>query len=155
LLILTWRLMVAGLWIGLSGSRAQYITATALQVGIPVLLAIAAALSSDYIDRAIQNNPVFMQSLAIFGLGWILALLVIVKFCSAVFFWSNAPSGYRRRYLSIWGGGLAGLVTLAILASPPFDTYHYRHLFLLAAILAFPLARMGIAPSSFEKNRHR
>jgi hypothetical protein len=96
-----------------------------------------------------------MQSLAIRGLSWFLAALVIAKFWLAAFIWSKADSGFRRRYVLVWIGGLACFLTLAVLASPFCDTYRITHLCLLAALLGLPLARIGLAPSSFGKNRHQ
>lgn len=155
LMVLTWRLMVSGLWVGLSGSRVYYIGAIALQVLIPALCLLAAGIWSDAIDQKIKKDPVFMQSLAIEGISWILAALVIAKYWFAAFSWSQHDRAYTRRYLLAWAAGLACLLALAILAWPPFDTYRWGHFFVLGALLIFPIGRLGIAPLSLEKNRHR
>jgi hypothetical protein len=155
LMLVSWRLMVGGLWVGLAGNRSYNIAWAILQIVVPALLLLAVGISSDTIDRECKTNGVFMQSLAINGLGWCLAALVIAKFWSAAFTWSKADPGFRRRYLLVWAGGLACFVALAVLASPTCDTYRITHLCLLAALLGLPLARIGLAPLSFAKNRHQ
>ena len=155
LMVLTWRLMVNGLWVGLSGSRSRYITSLALQVLIPALVSLAAGILSDRIDREIKDNPVLMQSVALAGIGWILAVLVIARFWFAAFMWGKTDRGFARPYMVIWCVATACLLVLAITASPVFDTYRFEHLYVLGALLIFPLARIGAAPLSFAQNRHR
>jgi len=155
LLIVSWRLMVGGLWVGLYGNRDYYLGWSVVQVLVPVLGLIAAGIWSDAIDRECKTNPVRMQSLAVNVLGWCLASWVIFKFWFAAFAWGGAERNFRRRYLLIWAGGLTCLLALAILASPFYDVYRFKHLCLLAALLGFPLARSGLAPGALAKNRHR
>ena len=155
LMLVSWRLMVGGLWVGLFGSRSHYIAWSTLQILGPVLVILAVGIFSDTIDRECKTNALMMQSLAITGLSWFLAALVIAKFWSAAFAWSNADPGFRNQYFLVWAVGLTLFLTLAVLASPTFDTYRYTHVYLLVALLGLPLARLGLAPSSFAKNRHQ
>jgi hypothetical protein len=155
LMVLTWRVMVNGLWVGLSGSHPRYVASVAAQVLAPVLVSLAGGISSNTIDREFKDNPVFMQSVGLWGVGWILAAWVIGRFWFAAFTWGKADRGYARPYMVIWYVATACLLVLAIAATPRFDTYRYEHLYVLGALLIFPLARIGAAPRSFAQNRHR
>ena len=154
LMLVSWRLMVGGLWLGLSGNRSYCVAWSTLQILIPAFVLLAVGICSDTIDHECKTNLVFMQSLAINGLSWGLAILVIAKFWLAAFAWSTAEPGFGRRYCLVWAGGLALFLTLAVLASPFYDPYRITHLCLLAALLGLPLVRIALAPLSFAKNRH-
>jgi len=155
LMILTWRLMVNGLWTGLSGRRMYYFGSIGLQVLVPLLALLACAIWSGSIDHLLQRNPELGKSIAVQVLGWCLALLVIAKLWVAVFSWRNIAPRHARQYLLMWIASTLCFLTLAILASPPFDVYRQTHVYLLAALLLFPIARLGFAASSLEGNRHR
>lgn len=155
LMILSWRLMVGGLWIGLRGHRDFYMAWSTVQILVPALGLLAAGIWSDWIDSECQTNPVLMHSLAINSLGWCLSALVIAKYWLAARTWAGVELNFTRRYLVFWAGGLACLLALALLASPFYDVYRLKHLYLLTALLGFPLARCGLAPRSFAKNRYR
>src|SRR5262249_20603023 len=118
LMLGSWRLMVGGLWVGLSGNRSYNIAWSTLQILGPAIVLLACGIWSDAIDRACKTNPVYMQSLAIKVASWCLAVLVIAKFWLAASTWSQADPGFRRRYFLVWAGGLAFFLTLAVLASP-------------------------------------
>ena len=155
LILVSWRLMVGGLWVGLSGNRSYIGAWFALQILAPVLVLLTVGIFSNTIDRQCRTNGLMMQSLALNGLSWFLAILVIGKFWLAAFTWSKADPGFRRRYFLVWAGGLVSFLTLAVLASPFYDPYRITHLCLLVALLGLPLARIGLAPMSFAKNRHQ
>jgi hypothetical protein len=154
-LVLVWRCLVSGLWAGLSGRRSLYFGSAGLQFAGVVLLLTAFGIWSDDLDRTIRSHPNAVMSAAVRGTGWVLASLVILKFWLAAFTWNRVPSRHCQAYLAIWAGATLAFVTLAILSRPPFDAYRLAHLFLLAALLIFPLARPGIAPLSLAMNRHR
>ena len=154
-MVLTWRCLVVGLWTGLSGNTLRYIGSICGQGVIAVLLLIACGIWSDTIDSQIKNHPDVVKSVAISFIGWTLAALVILKLWLAVFAWSKITPDRSRQYLIIWSCVTLGFVLLGILATPLADTYRCEHLFVLAALLLMPFARLGLAPSSLAKNRHR
>jgi hypothetical protein len=155
LVVFTWRLMVNGLWTGLSGKNTCYFGSLGAQVIVPVLALLAAAIWSDAIDAEVRDHPDVVTSVAVNGIGLILAAVVIGKVWFAAVSWGGISRRRTRRYLAIWTGVTFGFVVLTLLAGPPFDTYRLRHLCLLAALWMFPLARLGMAPDSLAHNRHR
>jgi hypothetical protein len=155
LMILSWRCLVSGLWAGLSGKSGWYFGSLGLQVIVPVLLLIAAGICSNKIDSQIQNHPVLIISFAISLTGWLLALAVIAKMWGAVFAWSNLNPRRARQYLLVWSGVTLCFIALALSYPEVVDTYRLKHLAVLGALLLFPLARLGLAPASLSKNRHR
>jgi hypothetical protein len=154
-MVLTWRCMVSGLWLGLSGKRLYYFGSMGLQVIVPSLLLLACAIWSDDIDRSIQRHPELVKSMAVEVIGWTLALLVIGKLWFAAHSWNKINSRRTRQYVLFWAGATLVLIGLAILSRPPFDTFRQAHLNLLAALFLFPFARLGMAPQFLEKNRAR
>ena len=153
-IVLTWRCLVSGLWVGLSGNRAYYAGSAGLQVILPALVLLAVGLWSDAIDREIDAHPDLVKSVALRSLGWLLGLLVVGKAWFAAFSWSRISPARTRQYLVIWSSATVGFIILATLSAPLLDTYRVEHLYILAALLAFPLARLGVAPWSVSKNRH-
>jgi hypothetical protein len=154
-LVLTWRCLVSGMWVGLSGSGLYYVGSLCVQLILPALMLLAAAIWSDAIDAQLQTHPAQYKSMVLSLLGWILALGILLKVWFAVFSWSKITPRRTRQYLLIWVGVTVACVALAILSSPPFDFYRLTHLFVLGALLLFPLARLGFAPCSLSRNRHR
>jgi hypothetical protein len=151
---LSWRFMVSGMWIGLSGKRFYYF-ATAAQVITPLLLLIACGIWSGAIDAEIHAHPDQVKSAVVRAIAWLLSLAVVAKVWFAVFSWSKITARRTRQYLALWLAVTLGSVALAILAYPPMDTYRQEHLYVLAALSLFPLARLGLAPRAFDGNRHR
>lgn len=154
LAVLTWRCMISGLWVGLSGNRAYYIGSACLQGLIPILALLVIGIWSKDIDSAIQKHPELVKSGSICAIGWLLAFLVIIKIWFAVFSWSDITPRRTRQYLLLWSGATLTFVALALLIDPPLDIYRQEHLYVLAALLFFPMARLGLAPRSLAKNRH-
>jgi hypothetical protein len=155
LMVLTWRCMVGGLWIGLSGRALYYGGSVWLQMLAAVSLLIACGVWSDTIDAQIKNHPDVVKSVGLSVIGWTLAVLVILKLWLAVFSWSKITPHRSRQYVLIWSGVTFCFIALGILAAPWADTYRVEHLFVLAAFLLMPFARLGLAPMSLAKNRHR
>ena len=142
-MVLTWRCMVSGLWLGLSGKRLYYFGSMGLQVIVPSLLLLACAIWSDDIDRLLQHNPELGKSIAVEVIGWTLALL------------SSASSGSRpipgaklipaapastfcsgRAPLSVWSHWQFSPVRRSILTA--------RHTSISSsALLLVPFARLG------------
>jgi hypothetical protein len=154
-MVLIWRCLVSGLWVGLSGKPSHYFGAAGLQVSGAALLLLAIGIWSDAIDATIKSHPNVIRSAVFYAMGWIFAGLVIVKLWSAALTWNKNTPRRTWQYLAIWVSATACLVTLAILSRPPLDTDRLAHLFLLAAFLIFPFARLGLAPLALAKNRHR
>lgn len=154
-MVLTWRCLVSGLWVGLSGSRLYYVGSLCLQVIAPSLVLLAFGIWSDSIDEQIRLRPEWVKSVALSAIGWALALAVIFKIWFAVFSWSRITRRRAWRYLLLWSGVTLAFVALAILSRPPFDYHRVERLLVLGAVLLFPLARLGIAPTALTKNRHR
>ena len=100
--------------------------------------------------------------LALYGIGPdTAALLLIAKYWLAAFTWRGIASRHVWRYLGLWAAGTAGFAALALVfwnvlrIYLPADTYRLQSLLVLLALLAVPLARVGLAPAFLAGNRHR
>jgi hypothetical protein len=155
LMMLTWRFLVGGLWIGLSGSRKLFGLSAAPYGATPLLLTMALFTvfkKESLIDWAISNVDNFLPTAAL-----VLTGAVLVKFAMAI----RTAREISRQYLLVWFAATSLLVILALLLSrglgaamPSFST-QIRNVLVLVALVFVPLARMGLAASFFEKNRHR
>jgi hypothetical protein len=146
----TWRNLIGGLWLGLVGSWKPLIISVCMRVSAFVLvLSICAWMGANSKWR--DNHAGLLLSI----LGWALALAVMFKLWMAVFSWKKITPDRVWKYLLVWSGGTFCFVALAIAVSPVFDIYRFEHLLVLVAFLAFPLARLGLAPLSLARNRHR
>ena len=155
LVVFTWRCMVSGLWVGLSGSRLYYFGSLFLQVIVPVLLLLAAGICSNTIDSEIREHAERLNTIVFSAVGWILALAVMAKLWITVFSWSKITPRRTWQYLLIWSGATLCFVALGILSRPWADIYRPERLSILGALLLFPFARLGLAPLFLSKNRHR
>jgi len=153
-IVLTWRCLVIGLWVGLSGKRLYFIGSLCLQVIVPTVLLIAGSIWSESIDAEFRDHPERVQSVVLSLIGWILALAIIAKAWWGVFSWSKITSRRTRQYLLLWSGVTLGFIALGVLSQPPFDFNRLEHLYVLGALLLVPFARIGRAPASFAGNRH-
>jgi cytochrome bd-type quinol oxidase subunit 2 len=92
---------------------------------------------------------------------WIAAVAVIAKCWLAVYAWRGVAARYRRMYLLIWLAGTASFVTLGsvvwgmVRIYLRLDVDRVHSVVILLALLAVPLARVGLAPSSLTRNRHQ
>lgn len=151
LMVVSFRCMVSGMWIGLRGSRFYAYVCVSLQLIVPLILLIVVAINSVKIDKYTNNDPSFLITLA----GWILWIAVLCKFAFAVFTWSKISPRRVWQYMLIWSGIAAGFIVLGSLSpSEMTDTYRLEHLIILGAFLICPLARLGLAPQSLSANRH-
>jgi hypothetical protein len=150
-MFLTWRSLVSHLWSGLSGMRplfmASVISLVALVTGLPL-----------------NSGPlvIWLRDPSRFGLFvWVAVAAVIAKGALAAFAWRRVSRRHRRGYVLVWLAGTASLLTLGLACSGlvrtylPFDVDRVRSAVILLALLALPLARVGLAPSSLTRNRHR
>lgn len=151
-MFLTWRSLVSHLWSGLSGMRPLFI----VSVVAVVALVTAVPLHAGRVLFWLVPDPARFAPVI-----WIIVIAVIAKCAIAAYAWRGVPPRYRRVYLLIWLAGTASLVAFGIVVSgmlrpyPPFDVGGLRMAFILLALLAVPLARVGLAPLSFTRNRHR
>jgi hypothetical protein len=92
---------------------------------------------------------------------WIAAFGVVAKHLMAAYAWRAVAPGYLRGYLLIWAAGTTSFLTLGIVAWGllrtylPLDGDRLLGLMLLLALMAVPLARVGLATSGLARNRHR
>jgi hypothetical protein len=145
-LMLTWRGMVGGLWVGLSGSKKQYVAAMMLQIVAAGFAIWSVFFFLDHFDWKRLEQYVFW-------LQWALALAIAAKLWLAVFSWRKISPARTGKYALIWAAGTAVVVALGWLVCP--NVFWLKPLVIMAALLPFPLARLGLAPGALERNRHR
>jgi hypothetical protein len=150
---LTWRFMVSRLWSGLSGNRRLF-EGSAIFTVFLVIAAIAS--DGDRLPGWLLEDPARLAPLV-----WIAAVAVVAKYAIALYAWRGVTARYLRVYLLIWLAGTASFLALGLVlwgiarTHPPLDADRVRSFVVLLAFLAIPLARVGLAPSSLERNRHR
>jgi hypothetical protein len=160
-MFVTWRFLVGSLWLGLSGSTRLF-TGSAIPyafippVGLIGLAIVTGRRQSSNLSWIHNNIDRLLPALV-----GIAAVAVITKFWMAAFSWRNIAPQRLRQYCLVWFGGTLCLITLAMLLwaalryAFPSDVYRLRSLLLLVALLIIPFARLGLAPSSLARNRHR
>jgi hypothetical protein len=156
--LLTWRLLVGSLWIGLSGNKSVFI-ATALPYALlPVIVLVGMVLLVN-LRQPIDWAHLDLDQLP--ALEIIATLAVAAKIVIWVFSWTEVESRRVNQYVFFWIGSTVCMLALAVflweVARPhlPPDAYGVRNLLMLTALLIVPLARIGRAPSALVKNRHR
>jgi hypothetical protein len=164
-MLLTWRFLVASLWLGLSGSRKMRALSAAPFVLVPALLVVF----HDVFDRPqpLWGRYDFDEIFSV--LIWTAAAAAIAKFWLSAVSWRNVSQSRVRQYLIFWTVGTACVVVLAIVLSPavlvavemfwrhvlPVDVAQVRTLLILLALMAVPFVRPGLATLSLERNRHQ
>jgi hypothetical protein len=165
----TWKCLVNGLWTGLSGNW-KYFLALPTAYGLLAaggIIALAVMLNHDAAVRTWYRTDPDRP------LSWltdIAALAVFAKFFLAAWTWRDISPGRVRKYLFLWlcatvclmalifllwADGLFSLVLIGFFGFLPWDTHRLLALLVLLTLLVIPLARIGMAPSSFAKSRHR
>lgn len=167
-MLLTWRFLVGGLCVGLSGSRRLY-------VGSALAYCLAALLGVMGLAWLLNHDQGFMawvrrdpnELLSVFE--WLAAAAIIAKAWLAAFSWRAISSRSTWRYLMVWAGASLLLITLAKLLWAhgcltlslmsaldflPLDPYRLQCFLILLGLLTVPLARLGLAPSALARNRH-
>ena len=156
-ILLTWRFLVGGLWLGLSGNSRVFAFSSVPYVLVPFFVLPAVLIAEQPIFGWIQDNTGRWLPIVV----WIAAAAVVIKFWLAAFTWRKINAKYLRQYLPVWLGGSACLAALSFLLGDllgdfvPADTFRLRSLLILIALQIIPLARIGLAPSFLDKNRHR
>lgn len=152
--LLTWTLMVRHLHLGVLGQPKAFLIysvggtllAAALMVGA------YAFFFSGY--GASTNRLIYFPALP-----WLIAVGLIGKFSVGAWAFSEArrrgllSTGFIAGYLLIWFLATVCLVGTVHLLLP--DLAWRRHLLVFAAVLLFPLARVGLAPLALAWNRHQ
>lgn len=146
--ILSWRLMVGSMWVGLSGSLRMCIASAVAHVLVAALVVAGLVwvnhLFYTHVNQAIRN---------VRWIGWGLVGAAALKLALSLFSWKRITPTRTKRYLALWWIGTLCFVALALTLNPQFAAL--RHIFILAAFVAVPLARLGLAPSFLANNRHR
>jgi hypothetical protein len=151
--VLTWRCMVSRLWSGLSGSRPLFMASV-----MSVVLAVFAGMvfAADRLPGWVLGDPARMAAVV-----WLLAVAVVAKCGLAAWSWRRTAARGLGQYWLVWAAGTACVLALAMLLwnvvriYVALDIYRFQSLMILAALLAVPLGRIGLAPSSLARNRHR
>jgi hypothetical protein len=152
-MLLTWRFMVSRLWSGLSGSRTRFVASATSFVVVTIAYLV---FDASRLPGWLLGDPARLEPIA-----WILAVIVIAKQWMAVYGSRGVAGRYVGAYLLIWIAGTMvfgslGLVLWGILRIYlPLDVARLRSVAILLAMTAVPLARVGLAPSSLARNRHR
>jgi hypothetical protein len=157
-MFLTWKFLVGGLWIGLSGNRRFFIASAAVYclVALVGIISLVVLFEQKAVRAWIRDDPNRLLSY----LEWLAALAIILKFWLAAFSWRRISSHRVRKYLLIWLGSMLCLMALAILVWSggrlylPLDADRLRNLLVLIVLLVIPFARLGLAPSALARNRH-
>lgn len=152
-MLLTWRFLVSRLWSGLSGIRPLFVGSVVTTV---IVVIAGMAFDADRLPGWLLGDPARFAPLV-----WIAAIAVIAKYWIAAYAWRGVPARYLHVYLLIWLAGTASFLALGIVVWGivriylPLDVDRLRSVVILLALLAMPLARVGLAPSSLTRNRHR
>jgi len=158
--LLTWRFLVLSLWLGLSGSKKLF-TTTALPYGFALVFALAFGVILPQNEESILGWMFKDFGVVLPTLVRIAAVIVAAKFWIAAWSWRDAQRMHVQRYLALWLCCTAAWVAFGlllwdgILQVVPSDSHQLRSLMILCALLAVPFARLGLAPGSLARNRHR
>lgn len=151
LVILTWRLLVGGLFIGLSGKNWMLATATC---GVFALI-----LGTPFVMMGLRQHPMAYRRLLRLPswLPWVIAGFFVLKVAIAFGLTAYATrqgwvsSRSIGRYLVLWLAATAFLAFAAWLVIPVQGWP--RWLSTLLALFSFPLVRMAYAPIALGRSR--
>jgi hypothetical protein len=152
-MLLTWRFLVSRLWSGLSGMRLVFMGSVVCSV---ILVMVGMVFDAGRLPGWLLGDPARLAPVV-----WIATVAVIAKYWLAAYAWRGVAPRYLRAYLLIW---LAGTITFLALGLEvwgivriylPLDVERLRSVVILLALMAVPFARVGLAPSSLARNRHR
>ena len=166
--LVTWKFLVNGLWIGLSGRRRLFVGSAALYGFICLAGMITLTIVMNR-EEGTEHPVPFDPDRLIAAVQWIAAGAVVAKFGWAACSWRNIRRFRVQQYLWLWLGGTVGLIAgavmtwadgtlsallMAVLGFPPIDNLRLASLLVLGALLIIPFARLGLAPAALTKNRH-
>lgn len=153
-MFVSWRFLVAGLWAGMSGSRALFMSLLA-PFGVVII-------SSAVFDVAELPGWITDDLRRLDPFLWAGALAVVAKGWLAARGFRLMPQPLAGRYLAVWLAGVACLLGLAAVpmsdAGRNFsagDRHRVWASFILVAVLLMPIARLAWAPWFLGRNRHR
>lgn len=152
-MFLTWRFLVSRLWSGLSGIRRLFVGSV---LAIVILVIFGFASDADRLPGWLLDDPARLAPLA-----WTAAVAVVAKYWIAAYVWRSVPAHYFRAYFLIWLAGTAAFLALGMVfwrmarIYLPVDAERLQSVIMLLALLAVPLARVGLAPSLLARNRHQ
>jgi len=167
--LVTWTLLIGGLWVGLSGNRKLFFGTAAVYCFVPLAAFIVLTILLNH-DQAVRAWATEDPDRVLSIFEWIATLAVIAKFWLAAFSWRSIGKPRVRAYLLLWTSATLLLAVLAILIWAhgsldlelmglmdflPLDVYRLRNLLILVTLLIIPFGRIGFAPSVLAKNRHR
>jgi hypothetical protein len=146
--LLSWRMMVESLWVGLSGNLGLTI-ASAVTHLVTAVLVIVGLVSWNHhfwtnLDKIVHNFR---------WIGWAFVAAAVLKLLLATRSWKHISPRRVLKYVTFWWLATLCFVLLVLAIDPPFAAL--KHVMILAAFLPVPLARLGLAPSALAKNRHR
>ena len=149
-LLMTWRMLVVGLWAGLTG-RGWVPIAHSVVVGV-----LGLQLMSEW--TLWNADPVRQERLRAL-LPWLAVGAVVLKVF--VGWWAVAvlrgrgelETGALAKRVGAWVGIAAGLCALLLWIVP--EGFVPRYGLVLGAVLAVPFTRLAVAPIVFAWNRHR
>jgi hypothetical protein len=159
-ILLTWRFLVSSLWLGLSGNKKLFST-TAIPYGFALVFVLAFAVIFPRNEESILDWMFSGFGVVLPTLVRIAAVAVAAKFWIAAWSWRDAHRMHVRQYVALWLCGTAALIAFGlllwagVLQIVPSDNHQLRSLVILCALLAIPFARLGMAPGSLARNRHR
>ena len=150
---LTWRFLVSRLWSGLSGSRPLF----SASVMSAVLVVIAGLVfAADRLPGWVLGDPMRMA-----GLVRLMSIAVVTKCLLAAYSWRQVSAHHLRQYVLAWGAATTCLLALTMVLWDvvriyvALDIFRFQGFMILVALLAVPLGRVGLIPSSLARNRHR
>jgi len=152
-MLLTWRFLVSRFWSGLSGMRPLFAGSV---VWLVVLVIAGIAFDAGRLPGWLLGDPGRLGPVVAIG-----AVLVIAKYWIAAYAWRSVAPRYLRPYLVFWLAATTSFLTLGMVLWGllriylPLDVERSRSLVILLALIAVPLARVGLAPGSLARNRHR
>jgi len=151
--VLTWRFLVSRLWSGLSGSRLLFMAS----VMSAVLVVIAGMVfPADRLPGWMLADPARMARVV-----WLLSIAVVAKCGLAAYSWRRVSARHLRQYSLLWAAATTCVLALTMVLwgvvriYVALDIHRFQALMILVAVLAVPLARVGLAPSRLARNRHR
>jgi hypothetical protein len=167
-MLLTWKFLVNGLCVGLSGNRKLF-------VGSAVAYCVAAIIGISAFAWLLNHDQQFMawvhydpnKLLSVFE--WVVAMAIIAKFWLAAFSWRRISWRRTWQYLLLWVGATLLLITVAkllwangcltlslmsVLDFLPLDPLRLECFLILIGLLTVPFARLGFAPAALTRNRH-
>ena len=152
-MLLTWRFLVSHLWSGLSGMRPLFVGSV---ISLVIVVIAGLVFDAGRLPGWLLGDPARLGPVVS-----IAAALVIAKYWIAAYTWRGVAPRYLRPYLVFWLAATTSFLTLGIVLWGmlriylPLDVERSRSLVILLALMAVPLARVGLAPTWLARNRHR